>query len=493
MAPFHKKRISINGMLLAKIIGYLLIIESLFMFGPLLAAFIFDEKTIPAYLISICTTGGCGLLMTLLKPQYKDMGKKEAFFLTGITWIILSIFGMLPFLLCKTHLTFTDAFFEAISGFTTTGASTLTSLENTPKSILLWRCILQWIGGLGIIAFTLAVVPMLNYAGGMQLFNAEVTGITHDKLRPRISNTAKSLWSIYIFLTIVLIILLLFSDMGIFDSICYSFATISTGGYATSDMSLQTWNSTYIQIVICIFMFIGGVDFTMFYAIIEGKKKSFFKYEPFKYYILVVFSCYAILSLNLLMKGMVKDISDITIDPLFQTVSIVSSTGLVEPEFHNWGPLAVFILIILMAVGGCAGSTAGGAKIDRGIVLVKFLKNEIHKMLHPGSVTAVAINKRGIPLNVVQKTLAFLFFYGMIIAASGIILSTLDIPMKESFYYSLASISNNTGPSSPISGISGDYSVLPDLAKWTLAFVMLIGRLEIFTVLLLFTPTFWRK
>ena len=241
---FYKRpRSYINLPMLLRVIGYLLVIEAVFMLVPCIFALWYKENAFADFLICAGITGASGGAMMLLRPRYKDMGKREAILLTGMTWVILSLFGMLPFLLTGTHMSVADAFFETMSGFTTTGASVLNTLEGVPNSILAWRCVVQWVGGLGIILFTLAVVPMLNYAGGMQLFNAEVTGITHDKLRPRVSFTAKGLWGIYIFLTALLIIFLSFSKMNFFEAFCHGLSTMSTGGFSTNDMSIALWDS----------------------------------------------------------------------------------------------------------------------------------------------------------------------------------------------------------------------------------------------------------
>lgn len=250
----------LNVRMLLRVIGWLLLIETAFMTIPFATGLIYREESAFMFLVCMGITATCGISMVSLHPKSREMGKREAIVLTGLIWVILSLFGMLPFLMCGTHLGVTDAFFETMSGFTTTGATVLDTLEGVPNSILLWRCIVQWIGGLGIILFTLAVVPMLNYQGGMQLFNAEVTGITHDKLRPRVSFTAQSLWLVYISLTTLLIVLLTFSEMSVFDAICYGLSTMSTGGFSNSDISISEAADTYVKILLTVFMFLGGVN-----------------------------------------------------------------------------------------------------------------------------------------------------------------------------------------------------------------------------------------
>lgn len=492
MSNINQKKAYLNVPMLLKVVGWLLMIEAVFMTIPCLFALFEETESFIPFLICICITGISGFLMTLLKPKSRDMGKREAIIMTGFTWVILSLFGMLPFILYGTHMNVTDAFFETISGFTTTGASVLTSLENVPKSILVWRCITQWIGGLGIILFTLAVVPVLNTSGGMQLFNAEVTGITHDKLRPRISYTAQGLWGVYAILTVILIILLYFSDMGWFEAFCYGLSTMSTGGFATDNYGIHALESSYVKILMIIFMFLGGVNFSLLFNMATGKTKGLFKNTALKVFIWAILIGAFIFAIDIYSAGLAKSISDVVLDPLFQSVSLLSSTGIIEPDFKSWGSVSIVVLIIMMLVGACAGSTAGGAKIDRFVVLFKFLRNEFYKMMHPGAVTTVTLNGKGTPTPLVMKTLAFLFIYIIIIVIGGVIISLMGLELSDGFFCALQAISN-TGLGSEATGVNGDYSLVPDGAKWLLSFIMLVGRLEIFTVLLVFIPSFWKK
>lgn len=490
--PHLKHGKYINIVMLLRIEGYLLIILSLFMIVPCLISLIYETESSIPWLISLGITGGAGLAMTLLNPTSKEMGRREAILLTGLTWVILSMFGMLPFMLYGTHLSISDAFFETMSGFTTTGASVLYTLVDVPKSIIFWRCFIQWFGGLGILLFTLAVVPMLNSSGGMLLFNAEVTGITHDKLRPRVSNTAKGLWGLYIILTLILVVLLLFSDMNIFEAICYGLSTMSTGGFTTSDEGLGQYNSLYIKIIMTIFMFIGGVNLSLLYSVVRYRKLKLWGNTVFKVYTWAVIAGYVLFTINVLIEGLCESIYDVTIDPLFQSVSLLSSTGIMEPDFKSWGSLSLVVMIVMMVMGACAGSTAGGAKIDRFVILFKFIKNEFYKIMHPNAVTTVVLNGRGTQAQTVNKTLAFLFLYAVVIVIGGTIMSLIGLPIGDSFFVTIQAISN-TGLGTEVTGVSGDFSLIPDIAKWILAFIMLTGRLEIYTVLMLFTPAFWKR
>lgn len=325
MPLYQRHRSYINILMLLRVVGWLLMIEAVFMVLPCAVALINENESFMPFLVCIFITGGCGALMTLLKPKSRDMGKREAILLTGSTWIILSLFGMLPFIFYGTHMSVTDAFFETMSGFTTTGASVLPSLSDVPKSILVWRCITQWIGGLGIILFTLAVVPMLNTSGGMQMFNAEVTGITHDKLRPRVSYTAKGLWGVYAILTLVLIILLSFSGMDYYDAFCYGLSTMSTGGFSTDNGGIHDLNSVAVKIIMIIFMFLGGVNFSLIYNTATGKTKGILRNTVLKVYLWSILVGALVFDIDILIGGKDLTLADLTIDPLFQAISLFLS------------------------------------------------------------------------------------------------------------------------------------------------------------------------
>lgn len=482
----------INLRMVLRTIGWLLMVLAGFMIFPLFATLVYKDSEIQPFLISMGITLAFGFGLMSLRPKSKDMGKREAILLTSLIWVILSMFGMLPFLLYGTHQSITDAFFETMSGFTTTGASVLSSLDGLPHSILLWRCLLQWIGGLGIILFTLAVVPMLNNKGGMLMFNEEVTGITHDKLRPRVSNTAKTLWSIYICLTVTCILLLWLSQMNLFEAICHGLSTMSTGGFSTNDMSVRDWNSPYIIIILTVFMFIGGVNFNLIFAAAHGDWKKLGKNDAFKWFCLTLLFGYLVFVIAIIGKEHVHSWQELTLIPMFQSVSILSSTGLVVPHFYYWGAVPYIVMMIFMAVGGCAGSTSGGAKIDRFIIFFKFLKNEMYRTMYPSAVKTVTVNGKGTSYVIVMKVLAFISLYCLVIFIGGFLLTVLGVPFGDSFFYSLSAISNS-GIGTLVQTGESCFGMIPDAAKWILSFIMLTGRLELYTILLLFSPAFWKK
>lgn len=488
-----KKIRHINYPMLLRVLGWLLMIESGFMLGPVAVAMAYNEEDLAAFSFTALITLAAGLGLTfLIRPRRTEMGRHEGFLLTAAVWVFFSLFGMLPFILSVTPIGISDAFFEAMSGFTTTGCTVLTSVESMSHSIALWRALMQWIGGMGIILFTLAVLPMLNYSGGMQMFNAEVTGITHEKLRPRISSTAKSLWAIYFGLTAALILLLWAGPMDLFDSVCHAFSAISTGGFSTHDDSLAFYNSDYSAIVILVFMFLGGTSFSLIFRLLSGDRRSLWHNDVFQAYLFIIALFYVAFVASLALRGQITDWRMATIYPLFQIISTITSTGLAITDFESWGPFILALMFVLMFTGACAGSTSGGAKIDRMLFLFKNTRNELFKSVHPNAVTNVRINDKVIPSHIVAKVIAFLCIYVMVIAFGGIVLTALGLPIIDSFFSSFSCVSN-TGFGAGMTGSSGTFDIVPDAGKWVLSLLMLIGRLELFTVLILFTPDFWKK
>ena len=483
----------INIAQLLRIIGLLMIFEAFFLIIPTLTCVYYGEKDWIPFGGTTILTAVIGILMlSRIRPRTGHMSKRDGFLLTALVWIVFSIFGMLPFLTCSTPLSISDAFFESMSGFTTTGASVLDNVSGMSHGILLWRAMMQWIGGMGIILFTLAVVPMLNHSGGMQMFNAEVTGITHDKIRPRISQTAKSLWTVYLTLTVILVLLLWAGPMDFFDSICHAFGAISTGGFSTESFGIVAYHSDYVKIVLTIFMFIGGVNFALIYKTVSGNTRAIRHNDVLRAYVMTIAIFYVLFAITIISRGQCNSWQDITINPIFQIVSTITSTGYSSVNYEAWGPFVLALMFVLMFTGACAGSTSGGAKIDRMLYLIKNCRNEIYRCIHPNAILSVRINGKVINPDIVSKVIAFLCIYMLLIVTGGLTLSAFDVPLIDSFFSAFSCISN-TGLGAGVTGYGSSYEILPDAAKWVLSLLMLIGRLEIFTVLLLFTRVFWRK
>lgn len=484
----------INYLQIIRVIGWLLMIEAVFMAIPLATSLLTDHNDLIPFAIGMAVTLTAGLAATFaVRPPRTDMAKREGFLLTALVWVVFSAFGMIPFILSDTDpLSVTDGFFEAMSGFTTTGASVL-SAEATPSAAaIIWRSLMQWLGGMGIILFTLAVIPMLNSSGGMQMFNAEVTGITHDKIRPRISQTATRLWGIYIILSGVLFVLLCLGPMTPFDALCHTFTTISTGGYSARNPATTIWNSYYTETVLTIFMLIGGINFSLIYKAAIGRPADLWRNDVTRVFLRSIILCFILFVIAITAGGNYTGPASVTIDPIFQVVSSFTSTGFTAPGFTLWGPFVMGVTLILMFFGGCAGSTSGGAKLDRLIFLVKHLRNELYLSLHPNDVMRVRINDRIIPAHIISKVVAFLCFFVIIAFVGGLALSAMGLPLTDALFSSFSCLTN-VGYSPEILGDSGGYSIIPAAGKWLLALLMLTGRLEIFTILIILTPGFWRK
>jgi len=484
----------INWRMLGMIVGWLLLIEGVFLLVPTGTCIAYGESDWkPFASTALLTLTAGGICARFCRPTSSHMGKRDGYLLTAMVWVVFSIFGMIPFLFCTKSVNIPDAFFEAMSGFTTTGASVLDSIEGMSHGIHLWRALMQWIGGMGIILFTLAVIPMLNHSGGMQMFNAEVTGITHDKIQPRISQTAKSLWLIYIGLTAVLIFLLWLGPMDLFDSFCHAFGAISTGGYSSHEDGIAAWTSSlYIKIVLIVFMFLGGVNFGLIYKCLRGNFKSLRQNDVFHTYIAIILLMLVLFSTTIMLRGQASNWVEAVIDPLIQIVSTITSTGFSTSNYEAWGPFVLSLTFVMMFFGACAGSTSGGAKIDRILYLFKNAHNELYRCLFPNSIMSVKVNDRVVNPELVSKVIAFLCIYMLLIVAGGMALTACGVPLVDAFFSSFSCLSN-TGLGAGITGYGNSYNILPDTAKWILSFQMLTGRLEIFTVLVLFTPAFWRR
>ncbi len=480
----------INWKVIIHILGFLLIIEGLFMFTGIPFSLYYCGNKCFSLMNSGIFTFATGLtLWYVTKSAEKKIGKREAYLIVSLAWIVISLFGMVPYLLSGAIPSVTDAFFETISGFTTTGASILTDIESLPKGILFWRAMTHWIGGMGIIVLSVAILPLLGI-GGMQLFVAEMPGITPDKLHPRITATAKRLWLIYVALTFVETAFLMLGDMSFFDSLAHSFATMATGGFSTQNASVANY-SPYIQYVIIVFMILAGTNFTLHYFAIHGKLKTVWQNEEYRTYILFTFGFAVIITLLLIFEGN-SNVEKVFRDSLFQVVSIVTTTGFVSADYLLW-PAHIWIFIfVLMFIGGSAGSTGGGIKIARHILLLKSSALEFKRMIHPRAVIPVRYNKKTVPEEIIHLVLAFFMFYMLTFFFGTFIMTWVGLDFSSAVGSTIATL-GNIGPGIGDVGPVENYSEIPAIGKWFLSFLMLLGRLELFTVLIIFSPAFWRK
>ena len=483
----------INYRLILKVLGQLVMIEAAFMVLPLLVCLIYDERDWVAFALVIALTLLSGLAANFFShPENRILKRRDGMLLASVAWIVFSIFGMLPFLLCSTPLNLSEAFFEAMSGFTTTGATVIRDVESCSKGILVWRSLTQWIGGLGIILFTLTFIPTLNNSGSLMLFHAEATGITHDKLAARISRTAKMLWGLYSLLTLVLILLLWCGPIDFFDSVCHSLTCISTGGYSTHNDSIASYESPYIKLVLTLFMFIGGVSFSLIIIAIKYSWREFWRNDVFRTYVYTIGVFYVMVVSAIIFTHHYSGWQSITIDPLFHIISAMTSTGYSAGNWEGWGIIVLTLTFFMMYMGACAGSTTGGAKLDRLLYLTKNFLFVVRKYVRPRLLTSVDVNGQHINEERGSEIAAFIFIYTFLIVVGGVVLVAEGFPIVDAFFSSFSCVSNN-GLGAGITGITGSFDFLPASGKWVMSGLMLAGRLEIITLITLFTPSFWRN
>lgn len=485
----------LNYAIIGRTLCSLLLFEAVFMLVPLCVAWSHAEYgAMRAFGIAAAITAAVGLGGHFgIRPARRDLSKYDGVLLTTLVWVVFSLFGLMPYMLAPTtRMTFSEAFFEAMSGFTTTGASLVPSTDSLSHAIHMWHCLSEWIGGLGIIIFTLALVPMLNSSGGLQMFNAEQSKIAQEKVSPRISATARRIWGVYILLTVILFALLYAGPMSAFEAACHAFATMSTGGFSTSSVGINNFPSVYVKVVITLFMFLGGVNFALVYRASTGQPRAVVRNEAFVTYCRVILAATVVFSIGIMLNNAYTGWQSVTIDPLFQVVSLITSTGFMLDSFDSWGPTIVAVSLILMFTGGCAGSTSGGAKIDRIVYLLKFLKNSVKRTLRPNAVLPVRVSNRVIPMAQVNLVVAFLCLYTMLTMCGALLLSVCGIPVGDAFVSALGAMSN-ASLSTADSIMGCDYLALTPAAHYILAALMLTGRLEIYSVLVLLSSTFWRR
>ncbi len=484
-------KINIVGIL--NVLAIILLLNAGFMAVCVPFAAYFSDGTLASWLWSVsmsAAAGGALFFLTNKKDVRKKIKKRDGYIIVTMSWFIMAFSGVLPYMLTGSIPDFTNAFFESISGFTTTGATILDNIEEMPHSILLWRSLTQWIGGLGFIVLVISILPSLGI-GGMQLFLAEAPGITADKLKPRIQDTAKRLWFLYIALTALEAILLYFGGMSVFDAINHSLTTMSTGGFSTMQDSIAAFDSRYTEYVITVFMFLGGTSFVLLYLALQGKFARIWANDEFKAYLgLLLLITFVVTCILIFKEGMLLE--EAFRLAVFQTVAIITTTGYATADFTFWGGAATIIFFTLMFTGGSAGSTSGGVKIIRHLIIAKNSVIEFKRQLHLSAIIPVRINGKPVPHEVTRNILAFVIIYLTIFGLSAVFLTLTGLDGATAMG-SVATSLGNVGPGLAGTGPSETFSGLPDFAKWTLGILMVVGRLEIFTVLIIFTPYFWRS
>lgn len=473
------------------VVGIILFFESCFLLFPVTYSFIVGEIISNQLLISYIIILLISLVLIIFFRKHKDLiiQQRDAFFTVTISWLLVSFFGAIPYYLSGIIPDFIDAFFESVSGFTTTGASIITDVEILPKSILLWRSETHWMGGMGIIVLVLAIMPLLKI-GGTQLFSAEASIVVQDKIKPKIIDIAKRLWGIYILLTLLEIIFLHLEGMPLFDSICHSFATIATGGFSTKNTSIGVYNPI-IQYTVIIFMFLSGINFTLHYYLLKGRFKNILKNEELRLYLLIALISSVTITLFLFYEKNLP-LEEAFRKSSFQVVSILTCTGFATDDYNLWPTPAYIIIFMIMLSGACAGSTGGGIKVIRHLILFKYLKKMFLDIIHPRGIHRVRYNNQTLQDELVHKVISFILFYLLVFFLASFILCATGIDLQTSIG-SVATTMAGIGPGLNLTGPMYNYHFLSHFDKIILCITMLAGRLELYTFFIIFTPYFWKR
>lgn len=475
-----------------RILGILLMVFSISLLPPMIVSVIYDDQTLDAFVLALAITFGTGAFFWLPFRYHKqDLRTRDGFVVTVLFWLVLALSGALPLMLADSpNLSFTDAFFESLSGWTTTGATVITGIDYLPESILFYRQQLQWLGGMGIIVLAVAILPMLGI-GGMQLFRTETPGPMKDsKLTPRITETAKTLWYIYLALTIACALGYWFAGMSMFDAICHSFATVAIGGFSTHDASIGFFNNPYIEMIAVFFMLISAFNFALhFYAWRYRSIRHYFA-DPEVKALLTILVVAGFATFMVLAFTKTYSANEALRYGIFELVSIATTTGFATADFSVWPVFLPFLLFFLAFVGGCAGSTGGGLKVIRVLLIYKQGNREMKRLIHPNAILPIRIGGRPVDDRVVEAVWGFFSVYLISLVIMTLALQATGLDFVTSFS-AVAACINNLGPG--LGDVAAHYGDLSDQAKWILSFAMLLGRLEIFTLLVLFTPTFWRQ
>lgn len=474
-----------------KIISLLLLIVSATFLIPIIVALVYKEFfCVKIFAIPMVITWIFSIFfLVIFRKNKASLNIKGNFAVTACCWIFSSLLGSIPLYLSGFFPSFTDAFFESVSGFTTTGATILSDVEILPKSINVWRCQMHWLGGMGIVALTVALLPLLG-VGGFQLIKAETTGPEKSKMTAKITMTAKILWFIYLGFTILEFVCLLIAGMSVVDALCYSFSTLGTGGFATKNASIAAYNSVAIEWIICIFMILAGVNFSLYFFLLTGRAREFFKNTELKAYFGILFT--SILLITIFLIPQTNNIKEAFRLASFQTASIMSTTGFATADYELWLPAAQLVLFFLMFIGGSSGSTSGGVKVIRWVILGKQMHNEAKQMLHPHGVFRIRLNGEIGRKEVVFNVSAFFFLFFMLLVFTTLFVACSGVDLLTSFTTALTAI-GNVGPGFGLIGPTENMGFFADGVKWWLCFAMIAGRLELYTMLLFLFPDYWKK
>ena len=495
----------------SKLFGVLLLIETAALLLTAGVAWYYQraagETDFGCFLLTAAMTGSVGLLLyNIGHNNHQAMQIRDTFMVVALSWVLFSLFGMLPFLMYGTVDNVTDAFFETMSGFSTTGATILDNIDQQPHGILFWRCLMQWLGGLGVVVFTLAFIP--SVAKGpkkMSLFAAEAPGLSVEKLAPTMQATSRLLWIIYIALTLLCALFYYFGPMNRFDAVCHAFTTIATGGFSTHQASIGFFQSHYVEWVCIVFMLLSGINFAMYHLLFNRRFDVIKRNEELRWYLIAIIVFTLIFMARFYLSSRFCLVSDEQLashpktegerirTSLFHVVALFSNTGFQGSnyDYDLWGRIFLIPTVVMMIVGGCAGSTSGGIKMVRVIVLLKYIKKTLNELIHSSSMYTIKVSGQSVDELSVKRVVSFFSLFIALFMANVVLLTAFGMGLEEGAISFLTCFSNY-GPGSGITGPSGNFDAIPNAAKWLLSFDMLVGRLEIFTILMLFSPSFWR-
>ena len=474
------------------IIGILTFFFGLTMVIPLLVGLYYRDQSIIPLLKSMGITAIAGIFLYFIFKSEKTevISQREGMAIVALGWTAVGLFGALPFYFGNGFIGFVDAVFESVSGFTTTGASILTNIEAVSKGLLFWRSFIQWLGGMGIIVLSVAILPFVG-VGGMQLYKAEVPSPVPDRLKPRIRDTAMILWKVYALISLAQTLLLMLGGMDLYDALCHTFTTMPTGGFSTKNASIAHYNSVYFDCVFIFFMLMAGINFSLHYQLLRGKPLVFWKDSECRFFLATVLLLTVVVSLDVY-GSVYETIGAALRYGAFQVVSIITTTGYATADYERWPAMSQLILLLCMFFGASAGSTGGGMKCLRIMLCFKYCYRELFSLIHPHAVTQIKISGKTVPDDVLRSVLGFLALYVGLFAISAVLLAGMGVDFITAFAAVAASI-GNIGPGFGMVGPVDNYAQIPLLGKWLLIWCMLLGRLEIFTVIILVVPEFWRK
>jgi len=474
-----------------RITGALIFFLGLTMILPLLFSLYYRDGDLPALILSAAITTGTGAsLFLIFRGTNQEISSREGFAIVALGWALAAFFGSLPYMLGGVLPSFVEAYFEATSGFTTTGATVLDPIEGAPRGILFWRSLTHWLGGMGIIVLSIAILPFLGI-GGMQLFKAEVPGPVADKLKPRIAETAKILWKVYILISGAETALLMAGGMDLFEALCHTFGTMATGGFSTRNISIGSYDKAYFDGVIVVFMILAGTNFSLHYQALTGDFRTFYRNSEVRFYWATLAG--AMLLVTLVLRVQIYDTLGAAFRyASFQVTSIMTTTGYTTADFENWPSFVQYTLVVLMFIGGSAGSTGGGMKCVRILLLLKQGRRELSRLIHPHGVIPVRLGGKVVPDGIIQSVWGFFFLFILVFILASVAMSLLGLDIITAFV-SVAATINNIGPGLGAVGPMDNYTSIPLIGKWILIFCMLIGRLELYTIIVLLVPEFWRR